>query len=447
MLVSQATSAKTNSTCGVTPEQLKRVRALQVSAATRGHAPGMVVLIHCGGRPLLATAEGFADTARERPAAVDDLFRIYSMTKPLTSVAAMLLVEQGKIKLDEPLSTYLPEYSIVRVYLGGEPPDSFQTVPAKRDVTVRDLMRHTSGIPYMGAGPTAINRVYAMRGIDHGAGLPVQPKDGTKPLANAGDLSKRIASEPLSSQPGEHFTYGSATDVLGYLVETVEGRPLRDVFAQRIFEPLSMADTFFQVPQAKLGRLTAAYAARSTNKEDTVLKPLPTTELGQGFVVQVEDPRSSLFSARRAIDFGGAGLVSTAKDYQRFLSMMLGGGEVDGVRILKTESVAEMTRNQLNDQALKTPGLIKHDLGFGLGFGLFSASGRAGGSVPASGYFWGGAASTYFWVDPVRRITGVVMSQVFGGDVMPYYLEMIDALYREPTPPTNVNSDAGTMKR
>ncbi len=439
-LTSQAASAQEEHPCGISQDRLAQVRALQTRAVSRGHAPGMVVLIQCNGRHVLESTEGLADVARERPMTKSDLFRIFSMTKPLTTVAAMVLVEQNRISLDDPLSKYLPEFSKSRVYVSGEPPETVETTPANRELTVRDLMRHTAGIPYMGAGPSAVNRIYALRGIDHGAGPAAQPKDGSKPLANAAELSKRIAAEPLLAQPGERFTYGNATDVLGALIEAVEGRPLHAVLAERIFKPLAMNDTFFEVSQTKLDRLTAAYAARSTNNEDAILKPMPTAQLGQGFVMQVDDPHSSLFAAHRDIDFGGAGLVSTAGDYQRFLGMMLGKGEFNGVRLLKAESVAEMTRNQLDVQALKTNSLVKHDLGFGLCFGLFSASGRAGGAVPVNGYFWGGAASTYFWVDPARRITGVVMTQVFGGDVMPYYLEMLDALYREPARPISAVS-------
>jgi CubicO group peptidase (beta-lactamase class C family) len=439
-LASQTAFAQEAPPCGISQDRLAQVRALQTGAVARGHAPGMVVLIQCDGRPVLESTEGLADVAGERPMTKSDLFRIFSMTKPLTTVAAMMLAEQGRIRLDDPLSKHLPEFSKSRVYVSGEPPEAIETIPAKRDLTVRDLMRHTAGIPYMGAGPTAVNRMYALRGIDHGAGPAAEPKDGSKPLVNAAELSKRIAAEPLLAQPGELFIYGNATDVLGALVEAVEGRPLHAVFAERIFKPLAMNDTFFEVPKTKLDRLTAAYAARSSNNEDAILKPMPTAQLGQGFVMKVEDPHSSLFAAHRNIDFGGSGLVSTASDYQRFLGMMLGKGVINGVRLLKAESVAEMTRNQLEVQALKATSLVKHDLGFGLGFGLFSASGRAGGAVPANAYFWGGAASTYFWVDPARRITGVVMTQVFGGDVMPYYLEMLDALYREPAQPVTAVS-------
>lgn len=423
-------AAVTPQNCGVTTWQLQQLREINADVVARGFAPGISASIYCDGKPLLIATEGLADAARNRPMAADDLFRIYSMTKPLTSLATMILVDEKRLKLDDPVAKYLPEFALATVFESGDTPESITTLALKRAVTVRDLLRHTAGLTYMSPASGAVSKLYVLRGIDHGGGGAVVPADKSAPISDINEFTRRLATIPLHDQPGERFRYGNATDVLAAVVEKASGERYRDFMATRILTPLKMQDTFFDVPREKVGRLTAAYMGKSSEAGNgNVLRSTRVKDLGQGKVAQVEDPQASIFSKPRYIDFGGAGLVSTAGDYQRFLHMLLNDGQLDGVRVVSPGTVAEMTRNQLGAEALATPNLAAQGLGFGLGFAVFNDVTKAPAAVPKKGYFWGGAASTYFWVDPDRRITGVVMTQVFGGDVAPFYLEMLNTLY------------------
>ncbi len=420
--------------CGVTDLQLNAIKALNAQAVDKGFAGGMVTSLFCEGREILSAVAGQADSKRERASRADDLFRIYSMTKPVTVLAAMILVEEGRLKLDDPVSRYIPEFAKTVAYAGGDTIATVRTQPLARPITVRDLMRHTAGIPYLSDGPHPVGLMYTQRGIDHGAGNKIVPKDGTPPVTSVADLSQRIAAVPVMFQPGERFTYGNANDVLGHVVAIVAKQDLREFMAQRIFKPLGMNDTSFEVPPEKIGRLTAVHAARSSEPGvDRILRSTRSKDLGRGGLFQVEDPQASIFAKPRTIDFGGAGLVSTAADYQRFLQMMLGQGSLGGVKVVGPATVAEMTREQLSAEALSAPKLASQGLGYGLGFGRFADPSKLAYAVPKNGYFWGGAASTNFWVDPARNLSGVVMAQVFGGDVMPFYLDIMDTLYAKPS--------------
>ncbi len=435
--MSTATAASNN--CGITIAQQQRVKQINQELVARGFAAGVTTHIHCEGKSLIRATEGMSDIARQRALGEDDLFRIYSMTKPLTSLATMVLVDDKKLALDDPIANYLPEFAATPVFESGDKLELLKTKPITSPVTVRDLLRHTAGLTYMGHGPTIVQRLYAMRGIDHGGGTPVVPIDKSPAVTDINDYIKRLAAIPLLNQPGERFSYGNATDVLAAVVEKASGLRYRDFMATRIFKPLGMKDTYFQVPINKVERLTAAYAGKASEASNgNVLRSTNIATLGVGMISQVEDPKVSLFARSRYIDFGGSGLVSTAADYQRFLQMLLQDGQIDGTRIVSVGTVAEMTRNQLPDTALATPNLAAQGLGFGLGFAKFLDPSKAPAAVPANGYFWGGAASTYFWVDPDRKISGVVMTQVFGGDVMPFYLEMLNTLYKTSAPATTV---------
>jgi CubicO group peptidase (beta-lactamase class C family) len=422
--------AKSPQRCGISDAQVETIRMLNTEVVRRGFAPGATTSILCRGKPLIAATAGYADAARKRELREDDLFRIYSMTKPLTSLAAMILVEDKRLGLDDPVAMYLPEWTNTQVFSGGDSPTNLMTVPPQRALTVRDLLRHTAGLGYAPGGPDPVHRLYVQKGIDNGGGTKVIPVDGSAPIDSGAEFSRRIASIPLLDQPGSRFRYGSATDVLGLVVEKAAGQSLASLLQARVFAPLGMKDTFFLVPADKVGRLTAAYAGKSqTPPSGGVLNRQRIDKLEQGAVGQLEDPAVSLFARPRYMHFGGAGLVSTATDYQRFLQMMLRRGSLDGVRIVSPATIAEMTRNQLPPDAIGRSSLASQGLGFGLGFATFVDPGKAPMAFPRNGYFWAGAASTYFWVDPDRELTGVVMTQVFGGDVMSFYLEMLNALY------------------
>lgn len=432
-LTSHGASALADETCGLTAAQRDLAQTLLINMVKRGHAPGLVVDIRCSGKPWLAFASGMADVARKRLMRTDDLFRVYSMTKPLTSLAVLMLAEDGRLSLDDPLDRYLPEFAATSVYAGGEhmPP---RTEPVHRKVSIRDLLRHSVGIGYISPSPDPIHRLYVQRGIDNGSGARIVPADGSPAVSSAAELSRRIADIPLLHQPGTRFTYGNATDVLGHLLEVVSGKPLRALLRERIFDPLGMVDTGFEVPPEKLHRLTAAYSTASQIPgAGKLLRRGTLTTLPAATLVLAEDPTASIFAQRRSIDFGGAGLVSTAADYQAFMRLMIESGKSERRQIVRPESLSSMVSNQLDVKALDESGLTAQGLGFGLGFGVFIDSARTPGAVPRGGYFWGGAASTNFWVDPDRRITGVLMAQVFGGDITPYFVELLDGIYSQPT--------------
>lgn len=413
-------------TCGLDDATRLRATALVNAMVQRGHAPGVVLDLRCNGRPWLQIATGKADAAR--PMRQDDLFRIYSMTKPVTALAVQLLADDGRLSLDDPLAKHLPEFASASVFVA-EKDGALQTQPLVRALTVRDLLRHTAGMPYMAPVPHPVFKRYVARGIDNGSGESHKPGDGGAPIVSAADLSRRIAAIPLLHQPGERHMYGSASDVAGRLVEAVSGQSLGDFMQARLFKPLAMKDTSFRVAASAVPRLTAAYSATSQRPSDgSILHGLGAGDIGPSKFTQVDAPEASVFSRARPMHFGGAGLVSTADDYQRLLGVFLNGGQ----GLVRAQSIAEMSRNQLSAAAIENSTLARQGLGYGLGVGLVIDSAKAPAPAPRGTYFWGGAASTFFWVDPERRITGVLMTQVFGGDVAPYFVELLKTLYAAP---------------
>ena len=433
--LSLALPATAGSDCGLDGAGLQQVREVGRQLVARGFAPGVVTTLYCEGKPVLVSAEGKADRERGKAMTPEHLFRIYSMTKPVTSLAILMLAEQGKLGLDDPVSRFIPEIGQATV-LNGE--DGAAPAALMRPLTLRDLLRHTAGIPYRGNG-NAVEKMYVKRGIDNGGGAVVLPEDGSEPVASLAEMVRRIAGMPLLDQPGQRFRYGNASDVLGRVVEVASGQSLGSFLAERIFRPLGMNDTAFVVPEHAGERLGAAYWAKSSRANDgRVLHQADTAGLTKGTLTLAEDPTKSVFAHRRTIEFGGAGLVSTAADYQRFLQLLRNGGTAGGKRLVGADSIAEMTRNQLPQAALAGSPLAAQGLGFGLGVAVVTDPTLAPAPLPAGSYFWGGAASTYFWVDPVRGLTGVVMTQVFGGDVGPFYLDLLRAVYRPRQPGSEV---------
>jgi CubicO group peptidase (beta-lactamase class C family) len=410
-------------TCGLDEATHRRAIALVEAMVQRGHAPGAVVDLRCNGKPWLQAAVGKADATR--PMRQDDLFRIYSMTKPVTALAVQLLAEDGRLALDDPLSKYLPEYGSASVYVA-EKDGVLQTRPLAAPLTVRDLLRHTAGMPYMAPVPHPVFQRYIARGIDNGSGEKHKPGDGSAPIDSAAELSRRIAAIPLLHQPGERHVYGSASDVAGRLVEAVSGQSLGNFMQTRLFAPLGMKDTGFRVAASAAPRMTAAYTAPSQRAGDgSVLNGQRIGDIGPSKFTQVDAPETSVFGQPRPLDFGGAGLVSTAGDYQRLLAVFLDGGK----GLVPPPRIAEMQRNQLSAAATENSNLARQGLGYGLSLGVVIDPAKAPAPAPRGTTFWGGAASTYFWVDPQRRITGVLMTQVFGGDVSPYFVELLRTLY------------------
>ena len=366
---------------GMSTQRLGRVDAAMQKAVDSGELPGAVVFIARDGQLVYAKSFGWQDREKKIPMANDSIFRLYSMTKPVVSVAAMILVEEGKLGLQEPVSKYIPEFKNMKI--GTESKDADGKVvlalaDAKRQITVQDLLRHTSGLTYgvLGA-PNAIKKMY----------LDAQIFSQKWVLA---DFAKALAKLPLQSEPGTTWEYSHSSDVLGRVVEVASGQTLDVFLSARIFGPLKMVDTGFQVPPEKLNRLA---------------QPMPDVYTGKM-------PELIDFSKTQSFFAGGHGLVSTAGDYLRFAQMLANGGELEGARILGPRIVEYMTSNHVNPQIDKgSTYLPGPGYGFGLGFATRTDRGQSEWPGSPGDFFWSGYAGTYFWVDPEEALVPVLMTQ------------------------------------
>jgi len=370
---------------GLSPERLAKVSAWMKSEVDKKKVPGAVLLIARQGKVAHFEAVGVQDPATGAPMAKDSIFRIYSMTKPIATVAAMALAEEGRLLLEAPVAAFIPAFKDMKVAAekpnpaGGAP--IVDLVPATRAMTVQDLMRHTSGLTYGFFGDSAAKRAYRVAKISF---------EGD---TSAADFANAIAAMPLGFQPGSTWDYSYSTDVLGRVVEVLEGdKPLGAVLEQRIFRPLGMKDTAF-------------YVADPT-KQKRLAEPFPD-DRAIGIGINFNDPRI----AGKA-ESGGGGLTGTAMDYARFLQMLLNGGALDGKRILGPATVAYMASDHLGTAiargSLYLPGA---GYGFGLGFAVRTAAGESAYNATAGDLYWGGAGGTYFWLDPKQEMFVVFMMQ------------------------------------
>lgn len=375
---------------GFDASRLARIDAYLQQYVEERAVPGWQFVLTRGGQLAHTATSGLRDLEGDLPVEPDTLFRIYSMTKPVTSVAAMMLYELGAFQLSDPVSRFLPAFADVRVYTGGGDLRP-TTVPAIEPVRMIHLLTHTAGLTYGFFRQHPVDAIYRAHGLD-GA--------GERSIADLGELCERLAEAPLLFQPGSEWAYSRATDVLGRVVEVISGQSLGDFFAERIFAPLGMSDTSFGVRDGGRSRLAKLYAQSAHG-----LRP---AEEAAGLV---DEP---------TLELGGGGLTSSAADYHRFTQMLLRGGELDGARLLGPRTVRFMTRNHLPGGAdlerfgrplySETP---MRGAGFGLGFSVDlepPATERPG---SAGTYAWGGAASTLFWVDPVEQLTAMFFTQVF----------------------------------
>ena len=367
---------------GFAPERLARIDSVMQRYVDSGRVAGVVTLVARHGRVAQVRAYGWADREAGRRMSADAIFRIASQTKAVTSVAVMTLVEEGRLRLSDPVSRWLPSYATATVADTGS-----GRVPVRRPVTIRDLLTHTAGISY--GTDSLVQDLYRAAGLGPAAGYGWYFADKTEPICTSMD---RLGSLPFVAQPGTRFVYGYNTDILGCVVERVSGQSFDDFLRTRILSPLRMPDTHFFLPPEKRDRLTAVYAA--TDRGGYVRAD--DGPRGQG--VYVDGPRAS-FS-------GGAGLLSTAGDYARFLQMLLDGGTLDGVRILAPATVALMTADHIG--ALYGSGAS----GFGLGFEVLLDPGRAAQYGTRGRFGWGGAYATNYWVDPGEDLVAVFMVQL-----------------------------------
>lgn len=368
---------------GFSAERLARIKPVIQGEIDTKQYPGAVMLVARQGKIIYFDSVGQLDAANGKPMPKDAIFRLYSMTKPYTSVAIMMLMEEGKLRISDPVSKFIPALVNLQVSVERRDPQNgaikYVNVPNDREVTIQDLLRHTSGLVYPGfTAHPRVKELYTNEKVDW--------KDVTP-----AEQIERLAKVPLAHQPGTTFEYGLSTDVLGRIVEAISGLPLSQFLQQRLFAPLGMKDSAFIVPQDKVGRLAQPFATDAAT--NTPINLLDVT------VAQKNDA-------------GGAGSVGTASDYARFLQMLLNGGELDGVRLLSSTTVRYMTADHLGpDTKFSGVTTLPGGTGFGLGFAVRNETGRFEVTGSAAEYYWAGAAGTGFYVDPKEAIIVVWMTQ------------------------------------
>lgn len=376
---SQSLTFATPESQGMSTQRLQRIDKVVNEYVEKSYTAGAVVLVARNGKIVYHKGLGFDDLETKKAMPKDAIFRIASQTKAITSVAVMMLYEEGKFLLDDPISKYIPSFkNPVVLEKFNEADSSYTSVPAKREITIRDLLTHTSGISYAGIGSREAVAIYAKNDIPSGIGTPNYTLK---------DAINRLAKMPLIHNPGEKWSYGLNTDVLGYFVEVISGTSF-DVFLQeRIFKPIGMNDTYFYLPESKFNRLTAL------NTEDKEKK-----------VMKVSGNYGNYAKEKGTYFAGGAGLVSTAADYAMFLQMLLNGGKYKGQQLLGPVTVNMMIHNQIGD-------INVGNNKFGLGFSITTEK-EAAKLPPSVGTFdWGGYFGTTYWADPKEGIIGLIMTQ------------------------------------
>jgi CubicO group peptidase (beta-lactamase class C family) len=383
---------------GLSSERLERVSRALRNEIEAGKIPGAVALVARKGQVVYFESFGVRDTTTGEAMPKDAIFRLYSMTKPFTSVAAMMLMEDGKLLLADPVSKFLPQLAKREVSTPQFDPATGKVrevvVAAEREITVQDLLRHTSGIVYSSFTPNErVKEQYEKNGVDWADVTPAEQLE-------------RLAKVPLAHQPGTTWEYSLSTDVLGRVVEKISGATLGRFFDERIFGPLKMTDTSFVVPRDKVTRLA---------------QPLPV-EPSTGKPIKLHD-----VTVAPKNDAGGAGSASTTADYARFCQMLLNGGQLEGTRLLSPTTVAFMTADHLGTMKIVPRGGVGTGYGFGLGFAVRTEPGVAGVSGSVGEYRWGGAGGTAFWVDPKEQMISVLMTQGAPGPARGY----TSALFRQ----------------
>ncbi len=375
------------SALGMSDERVKRIDQNLQSWVDNKKMNGCVGFIAKNGKIVYNKAFGYDNLDKKTPMRTDHIFRIASQTKAITSLAIMMLYEEAKLNLNDPVSKFIPEFKNPTVLDKFNMADtSWTSVPAKREVTIKDLLTHTSGLAYAQIGSKEANAMYHKYGIVGGIGVPGFVLS---------DVVKRLGKLPLFHQPGEKFTYGLNTDVLGYVVEVVSGMTLDKFMAKRIFEPLGMNDTYFYLPATKKSRLVSLY-----QQDETGIKMMPESmNIVETFYRDYPNMDGKYFS-------GGAGLSSTIYDYAIFLQMLLNGGTYNGKQILARSTVRMMTSNQIGPT-------VNNGDQFGLGFGLTSLEETAGTPLNEGSFEWGGMFATTYWVDPKEGLVALFFRNIW----------------------------------
>ncbi|HEX4181005.1 MAG TPA: serine hydrolase domain-containing protein [Caulobacteraceae bacterium] len=394
-------------TVGLSSQRLARIdQFLKTQYIDTGRLKGALILVARRGEIAHLRALGLASAERAKPMREDGIFRIYSMTKPITSAAFMMLVEEGRVALDDPVSKFIPEWKDLGVYDGGFM-ETFRTRPPARPMQIVDLLRHTSGLTYGFQQRTNVDAAYRRLGIGE------IEKSGT-----LDSMVEGLSRLPLEFSPGTAWNYSVSTDILGYLIGKISGQPFEKFLHERLIKPLGMFDTDFFVPKNKADRLTACYS----------LSP-------KGVVLQ-DDPADSPYLTAPSLVSGGGGLVSTATDYLKFCQMILNGGEAGGTQLLSPKTIQLMGANHLPggaDLTTLSRSLFSEAAYAGLGFGLgFSTTiDPAATLIPATAgdLSWGGAASTFFWIDPKEQLAAILMTQLLPSSAYPIRRELRTLVY------------------
>jgi CubicO group peptidase (beta-lactamase class C family) len=404
---------------GMSKAALDRLeQRLKLRYIDSGRFPGTQLLIYRRGKIVHSTVQGFADVERKVPVKDDTIYRIYSMTKPITSVAFMMLVEEGRVAIDEPVHKYIPEWKNLGVFQAGTAPP-FLTKPPSRPMLIVDLLRHTSGLTYGFQQRSNVDAAYREMKIGE--------------VEKAGTLQSMIddlAKMPLEFSPGEAWNYSVSTDVIGYLIGKISGKPFEQFLKERIFEPLDMNDTDFFVPAGKAHRLAACYSADPQGG-----MTFHAADRKGGLTLQ-DDPTKSSFLSPPSFISGGGGLCSTPADYLTFCRALLNGGELGGVRLIGPKTLALMTSNHLPG-GLDLPAMSRslfseatyNGLGFGLGFAVTMDPAQTLIAGSPGEFNWGGAATTSFFIDPAEELITIFMTQVIPSTAYPLRRELRTMVY------------------
>ena len=424
--LSLASESYEKSVSGMSYERLQKIApSLNDLYLKNGKFPGFVSAVARKGKVVHYETIGFADMETGESLKKDSLFRIYSMSKPITGVALMILLEEGKLRLNDPVSLYIPEFADTKVLMMNEDGIS-KLVDQTKVMTIRDLATHTSGIAYDFTANKELAKIYRQNKLSPYFSINNPTKEtlvtgmisSEKPFKDICSFAEALASKaPLMHQPSERYTYSMGMDVLGCIIERVSGVRFDEFLDTRIFKPLNMQDTFFSVPESKRDRFTTLYAE---------VKDLKTfmPDLGESIpedltMLRVDGKQNSAYFKEATVFDGGSGLVSSTEDYLKFAQMLLNGGKLGEQRILSRKSVELMSGNHLpdtfsSDAYLETAGGYRRGAGIGLTVGLLTDPAKAGQYGSKGMFFWGGAASTIFWIDPEEELVAVLMTQVLG---------------------------------
>jgi CubicO group peptidase (beta-lactamase class C family) len=389
---------------GLSSPRLARIGEHFQQYIDAGKLAGTLTLVARRGKVAYFEPQGHLEIERRRPVTQDAVFRIYSMTKPITSVGFMMLYEQGRFQLDDPVHRFIPSWKNLQVFVGGNYP-VFKTAPVERPMTIRDLLSHTSGLTYGFMERTNVDAAYRKLGV----------ADRARPGYTLRDMVATLAELPLEFSPGTRWNYSVSTDVLGHLIEVISGQRLDAYLREHVLEPLGMRDTSFVVADTQAARFAANYERQA-----------------DGSLKLIDDPQRSVYRGECSFFSGGGGMVSTAPDYFRFTAMLRNRGELDGIRLLGRKTVELMTLNHLPGgqelTQLAQAGMFTETayagVGFGLGFSVMQSPARAQILGTPGEYAWGGAASTAFWIDPAEDLIVIFMTQLMPSSSYPLRREL-----------------------